>query len=85
MAQRHPGHPAPTLGVGYLPCTTTSEVRHPLSMSLNSVLPQLTVMECALWISGQFDQAHGIATDSKNNVFVAENRGRRIHKFRVVQ
>jgi fumarate hydratase class II len=27
----------------------------------------------------------GIATDSKSNVFVAENRGRRIHKFRVIQ
>jgi sugar lactone lactonase YvrE len=36
-------------------------------------------------LPGQFDQAHGIATDSKSNVFVAENRGRRIHKFRVVQ
>jgi sugar lactone lactonase YvrE len=33
---------------------------------------------------GQFDQAHGIAVDSKNNVYVAENRGRRIHKFKMV-
>jgi DNA-binding beta-propeller fold protein YncE len=35
-------------------------------------------------LAGQFDQAHGIATDSKNNVYVAENRGRRIHKFKPV-
>jgi hypothetical protein len=35
-------------------------------------------------LAGQFDQAHGIATDSKNNVYVAENRGRRIHKFKRV-
>jgi len=35
-------------------------------------------------LAGQFDQAHGIATDSKNNVYVAENRGRRIHKFKSV-
>ncbi|HKD26916.1 MAG TPA: SBBP repeat-containing protein, partial [Xanthobacteraceae bacterium] len=34
---------------------------------------------------GQFDQAHGIAVDSKGNVYVAENRGRRVHKFKVVQ
>ena len=33
---------------------------------------------------GQFDQAHGIATDSKDNVYVAENRGRRIQKFKIV-
>ena len=33
---------------------------------------------------GQFNQAHGIAVDSKGNVFVAENRGRRVHKFRIV-
>ena len=36
-------------------------------------------------MAGQFDQAHGIATDSKNNVYVDENRGRRVHKFKVVQ
>jgi DNA-binding beta-propeller fold protein YncE len=35
-------------------------------------------------LAGQFDQAHGIATDSKDNVYVAENRGRRIHKFKRV-
>jgi hypothetical protein len=34
---------------------------------------------------GQFDQAHGIAVDSKGNVYVAENRGRRVHKFKIVQ
>ena len=32
---------------------------------------------------GEFVQAHGIAVDSKGNVFVAENRGRRIHKFKI--
>jgi DNA-binding beta-propeller fold protein YncE len=32
---------------------------------------------------GQFDQAHGIAVDSKNNVYIAENRGRRIQKFKM--
>jgi DNA-binding beta-propeller fold protein YncE len=35
-------------------------------------------------LAGQFDQPHGIATDSKSNVYVAENRGRRIHKFKRV-
>ncbi len=34
---------------------------------------------------GQFDQGHGIAVDSKGNVYVAENRGRRVHKFKIVQ
>ena len=33
---------------------------------------------------GQFDQAHGIALDSKDNVYVAENRGKRIQKFKIV-
>ena len=33
---------------------------------------------------GQFDQPHGIAVDSKSNVYVAENRGRRVQKFRLV-
>jgi len=34
--------------------------------------------------AGEFNQAHGIAVDSKGNVYVSENRGRRIHKFRIV-
>ena len=34
---------------------------------------------------GQFDQPHGIAVDSSGNVYVAENRGKRIQKFKVVQ
>jgi DNA-binding beta-propeller fold protein YncE len=33
---------------------------------------------------GQFDQPHGIALDSKDNVYIAENRGKRIQKFKVV-
>jgi streptogramin lyase len=33
---------------------------------------------------GQFNQAHGIAVDAQGNIYVAENRGRRIHKFRKV-
>jgi DNA-binding beta-propeller fold protein YncE len=33
---------------------------------------------------GEFNQAHGIAVDSRGNVYVAENRGRRVHKFRPV-
>jgi DNA-binding beta-propeller fold protein YncE len=33
---------------------------------------------------GQFDQPHGIAVDSKGNIYVAENRGKRIQKFKVV-
>jgi sugar lactone lactonase YvrE len=32
---------------------------------------------------GQFDQPHGIAVDSQGNVYIAENRGRRVHKFRI--
>jgi sugar lactone lactonase YvrE len=35
--------------------------------------------------AGQFDQPHGIAVDSKGNVFVAENRGKRVQKFRIVR
>ena len=31
---------------------------------------------------GQFNQAHGIAVDSKGNIYIAENRGRRVQKFR---
>ena len=30
---------------------------------------------------GQFDQAHGIAVDTRGNVYTAENRGRRVQKF----
>jgi DNA-binding beta-propeller fold protein YncE len=33
---------------------------------------------------GQFDQPHGIAVDSKRNVYVAENRGKRVQRFKVV-
>jgi hypothetical protein len=33
---------------------------------------------------GLFDQIHGIAVDSKNNIYLTENRGRRVHKFRPV-
>jgi len=34
---------------------------------------------------GQFNQAHGIAVDSKGNIYLAENRGRRVQKFRAAQ
>ena len=34
--------------------------------------------------AGEFNQPHGIAVDSKGNVYIAENRGKRIHKFRPV-
>jgi DNA-binding beta-propeller fold protein YncE len=34
---------------------------------------------------GEFNQPHGIAVDSKGNVYVAENRGKRIHKFKPVR
>ena len=34
---------------------------------------------------GEFDQAHGIAVDSKGNVYIAENRGKRVQKFKIVQ
>jgi DNA-binding beta-propeller fold protein YncE len=34
--------------------------------------------------AGQFDQPHGIAVDSKDNVYVAENRGKRVQRFRIV-
>jgi hypothetical protein len=30
---------------------------------------------------GEFNQVHGIAVDSKGNVYLDENRGRRVHKF----
>ena len=32
---------------------------------------------------GQFNQAHGIAVDSNGNIYIAENRGKRIHKFKI--
>ena len=32
---------------------------------------------------GEFNQAHGIAVDSKGNVYIAENRGKRVHKFKI--
>jgi DNA-binding beta-propeller fold protein YncE len=32
---------------------------------------------------GQFTTPHGIAVDSKGNVYVAEQEGRRIQKFKV--
>jgi peptidylamidoglycolate lyase len=35
--------------------------------------------------AGELDQPHGIAVDSKGNVYVDENRGRRVHKFKIVQ
>ena len=34
--------------------------------------------------AGEFDQPHGIAVDSKGNVYVTENRGRRVQKFHLV-
>ena len=30
---------------------------------------------------GEFDQPHGIAVDSKGNVYIADNRGKRVQKF----
>ena len=32
---------------------------------------------------GEFNLAHGVAVDSKGNVFVDENRGKRVHKFKI--
>jgi DNA-binding beta-propeller fold protein YncE len=32
---------------------------------------------------GEFNQPHGIAVDSKGNIYIAENRGKRVHKFRI--
>jgi sugar lactone lactonase YvrE len=34
---------------------------------------------------GQFNQHHGIAVDSKGNIYLAENRGRRVQRIRPVQ
>jgi sugar lactone lactonase YvrE len=33
---------------------------------------------------GEFDQPHGIAVDSEGSVYVTENRGRRVQKFKIV-
>ena len=35
-------------------------------------------------LPGQFNQAQSVAMDSRNNLYVVENRGRRIHKFKSV-
>lgn len=35
--------------------------------------------------TGQWDQPHGIAVDSHENIYVAENRGKRVQKFKMVQ
>ena len=35
-------------------------------------------------LPGQFNQAHSVAVDSQSNLYVVENRGRRIHKFKFV-
>ena len=32
---------------------------------------------------GEFNQAHGIAIDSKDNIYIDENRGKRVHKFKI--
>jgi DNA-binding beta-propeller fold protein YncE len=32
-------------------------------------------------LPGQFNQPHSVAADSRNNLYIGENRGRRIHKF----
>jgi DNA-binding beta-propeller fold protein YncE len=32
-------------------------------------------------LPGQFNQPHSIAVDSRNNLYIGENRGRRIHRF----
>ena len=32
-------------------------------------------------LAGQFNQPHSVAMDSRSNLYVVENRGRRIHKF----
>ena len=34
---------------------------------------------------GQFNQPHGIAVDSQCNVYIAENRGRRVHRFKIAR
>jgi hypothetical protein len=39
------------------------------------------VNESQLRFPGEFNQGHRIAVDSKGNVYIAGNRGRRIHKF----
>jgi sugar lactone lactonase YvrE len=33
---------------------------------------------------GQFDQPHDIAVDSRGDIYVAENRGKRVQKFKLV-
>jgi len=32
-------------------------------------------------LPGQFNQPHSVAVDSRNNLYIVESRGRRIHKF----
>ena len=35
--------------------------------------------------TGELQQPHGIAVDSKGNVYIAENRGRRVYRFTPVR
>jgi DNA-binding beta-propeller fold protein YncE len=35
-------------------------------------------------LPGQFDQPLGVAVDSKGSVYVTENRGKRVQKFKMV-
>jgi len=34
---------------------------------------------------GELEQAHGIAVDSQGNIYLAENRGRRVQRFKLVR
>jgi len=34
--------------------------------------------------SGEFNQAHGHRRDSKDNIYIDGNRGKRVHKFKIV-
>lgn len=72
-----------------------SEQRHLFVVNQNSVLVNILDRQTGQVVGsfgggpgrymGQFTLPHGIAVDSRGNVYVAEQEGRRIQKFRLVE
>jgi len=79
---------AEDIEVAWRPARLRAELRDSESVQVTSAQflpwPRGRVVRNSTPFPGQFNQPHGIAVDSKGNVYIAENRGKRIHKFRPV-